>query len=183
MNTSDKLIIELSKTKIILIVLGAAVFAAIGLWMLSLDHATIEAQRRFNSPAFVYGAGYLSIVFFGLIGVIGVKKFFDKKPGLVFTKEGVVDNSSGISAGFIPWSEIVGVDMLKIQKQKLLVIRVRNPEKYIEIGGPIKRALNKVNTKMCGSPIAITSSALKMSFEDLVSTFQEYLSKYGKNAG
>jgi hypothetical protein len=49
----------------------------------------------------------------------------------------------------------------------------------IERGGTLKHALNKANYKMCGSPIAITSNALKINFSELLSLFHQYNQKYG----
>ena len=182
MNTANEKIIELSKTKVLLLIVGACAFVAIGLWMLQMDSAEIEAQRRFNNPLLVHGIGGLSIVFFGICGVFGVKKLFDRKPGLVLSSAGIFDNSSGVSAGLIPWSEITGFSVFEVQKQKMLIVGVTNPEKYVEAGGSLKRALNRANFKMCGSPIAITSNSLKIGFNELLDFCNQYLATYGKNA-
>jgi hypothetical protein len=180
MNTANEKIIELSKIKVLLLIIGSCAFVAIGLWMLQMDSAEIEAQRRFNSPLFVYGLGTLSIVFFGLCGAFGIKKLFDRKPGLVLSSAGILDNSSGVSAGLIPWSEITGFSVLQVQKQKILIVGVADPEKYIEIGGSLKRVLNRANLKMCGSPIAITSNSLKIGFDELLDSCNQYLAAHGK---
>ena len=180
MNTDNQKVIELSKFKVLLLILGACAFVAAGLWMLQMDPAEIAAQRRFNSPAVVYAMGWASIVFFGLCGVLGARKMFDRKPGLVLSSAGILDNSSGVSAGLIPWSEIVGFSIFEMQNQKMLIVKVSNPEKYIERGGSLRRALNKANFKMCGSPIAITSNSLKIRFDELLDSCNQYLARYGK---
>lgn len=179
MSPIDEKVIELSKNKIILLILGSCVFVALGAWLLSLDETTIQAQRQFSNPLLVHGIGLVSIVFFGACGAFGIKKLLDKKPGLVFNNSGVIDNSSGVSAGLIPWSEITGAEIYEIHKQKMLIIKVRNPQKYIERGGTLKQTLNKANHKMCGSPIAITSNALKINFSELLELFNQYKQKYG----
>jgi hypothetical protein len=179
MSAIDEKIIELSKKKVLLLIIGACAFVALGAWLLLLDEATIQSLRRFNSPVFVHGVGLVSVVFFGLCGVLGIKKLVDKKPGLVFNSSGIVDNSSGVSAGLIPWTEIMGAEIFEIYKQKVLVIKVKNPQNYVERGNWLKQALNKLNCKMCGSPIAITSNALKISFSELLSVFSQYQERYG----
>jgi hypothetical protein len=180
MNTDNETIIALSRTKTLLLVVVACAFVAIGVWMLQMDSAAIEAQRRFNSPLLVRGIGVLAILFFGLCAVFGVRKLFDKKPGLVLSPAGLFDNSSAVSAGLIPWSEITGFAVFEVQKQRTLIVGVANPGKYVEAGGPLKRALNRANLKMCGSPIAITSSSLKIGFDALVDTCVQYHAAYGK---
>jgi hypothetical protein len=179
MNSGDETIIELSKTKIVLLLLGAAAFVAVGIWMFSLDAASIQSQRRFNDPMYVRGLGLASIVFFGIFGLLALKKLFDKKPGLVFNNSGIVDNTSSTSPGFVPWSEVVGAEVFEIQKQKMLIVMVRNPQEYMARGSLLRRTLNKANYKMVGSPISISSTALGINFSELVSLFDQYQQKYG----
>ncbi|MBC3873970.1 STM3941 family protein [Undibacterium flavidum] len=182
MNNTDEKVIELSKTKILFLITIACGFVVGGLWMLQLDSAEIAAQRRFNNPILVHGIGVVSIAFFGLCGLFGVKKIFDKKPGLILSAAGIFDNSSGVSAGLVPWSEILGFDIFEVQKQKTLIVKIAKPERYIERGGFAKRALNRMNYKLCGSPIAITSNSLKIDFDELHNVCNAYFKKYGKNA-
>jgi hypothetical protein len=151
--------------------------------MLSLDEATIRSHRRYNNPMFVHAIGLVGVLFFGLCASVGLKRLFDKKPGLVFNSSGIVDNASEVAAGFIPWSEIVGAKVFEIQKQKTLIIGVRDPQRYIGRGGALRRALNKSNYKMVGSPVAISSNTLKINFSELVSLFDQYQHKYGVRPG
>lgn len=151
--------------------------------MLSLDDASIQSRRRFNDPVYVRGLGIVSIVFFGACGLLALKKLFDKRPGLVFNHSGIVDNASSISAGFIPWSEVVGAEIFEIQKQKMLIIKVRDPQEYVARGSSLKRILNKANYKMVGSPIFISSNALEIKFSELTSLFDQYQRRYGGGRG
>jgi hypothetical protein len=183
MDSNDETVIGLSKTKLALLLLGATAFVAAGIWMLSLDDASIRTQRRFNDPTYVHGLGLVSIVFFGACGLFALKKLFDKNPGLVFNSSGIVDNASSALAGFIPWSEVAGAEILEIQKQKMLVIRVRDPLEYIARGGSLRRTLNKANYNMVGSPISISSNTLAINFSELVSLFEQYRRKYGVGPG
>jgi hypothetical protein len=183
MNSVDEKIIELSKKKIALAILGSSAFVAIGIWLLSLDEANIRFNRSFrllfNNPTFAYGLGILSIVFFGALALFFVKKIFDKKPGLIFSNSGIVDNASAVAAGFIPWSEVTGSHIFEMPQQKMLIIMVTDPQKYVDQGNAVKRKLNQANYKMCGSPIAISANALKINFSELQSLFDEYQRKYG----
>jgi hypothetical protein len=111
--------------------------------------------------------GAAAVLFFGACAVYAIVKFFDRKPGLVLGPTGFLDNSSAVAAGFIPWSDVTGVGIFTVGIQKFLVVRVADPEKYIRRGNPFRRALNRVNTRMCGSPITISSNALRISFHEL----------------
>ena len=133
--------------------------------MLSFDDESIRSGRSFNlflnNPMYVRGLALLSIVLFGLIAIFFLRKLFDKEPGLVFTNSGIVDNASAVSAGFIPWSEVIGSQIFEMPQQTMLIIMVREPEKYVDRGNAVKRKLNQANHKMCGSPIAISANALR----------------------
>lgn len=181
MNSTDETIVELSKTKIVLLILGACLFVAAGVHFLSFDQEYIRSERAFgflfNNPTYVYAIGIAAIVCFGLVGLLGLKKLFDTKPGLVFNNFGIVDNASFLSAGLIPWSDVEGAEILEIQSQKILIIKVRDPQKYFERGNSLKRAFNKGGYN--GNPIGIPSIALKMKFPELITLFNEYLRKYG----
>lgn len=179
----DETIIELSRTKLVLTILGSCAFVAAGAWLLSFDAAEIRSGRAFpfflSDPWVVYGVGAAGILFFGACGLYALAKMFDRKPGLIFNSAGIVDNASGVAAGFIPWAEVLGSGVYEVQKQKMLIIVVRSPQEYIDRGGALKRALNKANSKMVGSPISIPSVALKINFAELVSLFERYHRKYG----
>lgn len=179
----DEKIIELSKTKIALGILGSVAFVAAGVWLLSLDEASIRTSSSFrllfNNPTFAFALGVLAIIFFGGLGIFLFKKLFDKKPGLVFNDSGIVDNASAVAAGFIPWSEVTGSHIFEMAQQQMLIIMVSDPQKYVDRGNPLKRKLNQANYNMCGSPIAISSKALKINFSELRSIFHQYQQKYG----
>ncbi len=183
MDSTDEKIIELSKTKIALAILASGAFVAIGVWFLTLDEASIRSGRSFrlffNNPLFAQGLGLASIVIFGLLALFFFKKLFDKKAGLVFNNAGIVDNASAVAAGFIPWSEVMGAEIFEVPQQKMLIIMVSDPQKYVDRGNAVKKKLNQANYKMCGSPIAISSSTLKVNFSELLSIFNEYQRKYG----
>ncbi len=180
MGAADELVIELSKSKGILMILGSFAFVAAGYWLFSMNAAAMK-ELPIDDPLFIHGVGIASMVFFSLTGIFGIWKLFDKKPGLVLNSAGIIDNSSGLAAGFIPWSEITGAEIYEIRRQKMLIIKVRNPEEFIQRGNVLQRAMVKINSKMCGSPIAITSNTLNINFPELLSTFEQYHRKYGQS--
>jgi hypothetical protein len=179
-SAADELVIASSKSKAILMIVGSLAFIAGGYWMFSADATTMK-DMPIDDPLFVHGVGIVGMVFFSLAGIFGIKRLFDKRPGLVLNSQGIIDNSSGLAAGFIPWSEIIGAEIYQIQRQKMLIIKVRNPEEFIQRGSLLKRITVKINSKMCGSPIAITSNTLKINFSELLSTFEQYHRKYGQS--
>jgi len=180
MTTSHETIIKLSKTKAILLILGSLAFVGVGIYLVYLDPVQIENHTRFNNPLLVHGIGWVCIVIFGLSGLYHIRKLFDKKPGLILNSTGIIDNSSGIAAGLIPWNDIKGFSIYEVNKQKMLVISLNNPNKYIEMGNLFKRSLNKANYKMCGSPLSITPNSLQINFDELLEVTNKYFNEYAK---
>ncbi|HET9839469.1 MAG TPA: STM3941 family protein [Candidatus Angelobacter sp.] len=182
LSTTDELVIELSKTKVVLTVIGCLAFVALGAWLFAMDAETIARELRGEDPLVVHGGGIAAVVFFGIIGILALRKLFNRKPGLVLNSSGIIDNSSGIAAGFIPWSDIRGAEIYQMARQKILVIKLNNPKEYIARGSALRRATNLINAKMTGSPVAITSTTLKVNFAELLATFDQYQRKYGGSA-
>src|ERR1700746_1838738 len=140
MNTTDELVIEYSKKKMIFIVVGSCVFLAGTAWMLTLDDEYIRASHNpfLRDPLFLRAVAVVGVLGSAFGVIFGVKKLFDKKPGLVLNSAGIIDNTSAFSAGFIPWSDIVGAEEHVLPRnKKMLVIKLANPETYIARGGPL----------------------------------------------
>ena len=180
MDTARDLEIGISKVKASALTFGAMAMIAVGLRLLTLDDATIRAAiGPLRNPLFAHAVGLAGMVFFGLCAVVGVRKLFDARPGLKLGARGIVDNSSGVAAGFIPWTDILGSHVYAVMNQRMLVITLRNPEKYIDVGNPARRWLNRANFRMCGSPVVLASNALKTDFDALVATFEAYRTAHG----
>ena len=175
MTTSDEKIIETSKTKIFLWILVACSFVAIGLWVLSFDK--ISGKGGSDATLVAHSVAISVMVIFSLFGAVCIHKILKNKPGLVFNSVGIVSAS-----GLIPWGDVTGVSLNKVGIYKMLVIKVANPDNYIEVGSALKRWLNRANYKNVGSPITISSYDLKVDVSDLQRIAGEYFMKYGKRA-
>lgn len=155
--------IPLSKTKIIVGIVGSFVFILAGIWLWTgFPENTIPI-----SPLIIKIAGLISILFFGWTFLFGIKKMFDKKMGLIIDELGITDNSSAVSIGFIDWGDIAEVETAQIMSTRFLLIKVKNPDKYIERAGPIQAKMMKTNFNMYGTPISIASTTLNFNFDDL----------------
>ena len=175
MATSGQTIeIALSKKKIFFMLMGALAFVAIGLWFV-ISPPTIS-NSYWGNPTKIAIAGYASIVFFGLCAFVLIKKLPDNKPGLIIDQTGLTDNSSGVSAGQILWTDIENISVIEIHSQKLIMLQVTNPQDYIDKQtSSFKRKMMQLNYKMYGTPLSITSNGLKISFDELLSTLTDKL--------
>jgi hypothetical protein len=158
-----EVIIPLSKSKVALLLLGSVAFVGTGIWIWSIA----ETQSRFD-PLLMKGVALACVSFFGLCGIYGCIKFFDRRPGLIIDTEGIVDNSSAVSVGRILWGDVVGLKVSSISGQRFLTIEVVDPQKYVDRGSALTRMLNAASVKMTGSPINISSNSLGLKLDELV---------------
>lgn len=168
----DLIMIELSKWKLALIVAAALAFVALGVWMLGLENKAVHGSQ-FDDPEAVVFLAWLSIVFFGICGIFGLKKMISNRPGVVLTPQGFWDNSSGVAPGIVPWSDVSGISEYQMQSQRFVSVMLKDPEEYVNRGNTLKRMANRANLKLCGTPINISSNSLKISYDDLLELFQE----------
>lgn len=181
MTTEQRIEIPLSKTKIVLMLIGALTFVVIGLWFI-IAPPQIE-NSYWGNPTKIAIAGYASIIFFGLCAVILIRKLPDNKPGLIIDDTGLTDNSSGLSAGHILWTDIENISVLEVHKQRLLMLEVSNPQDYIDRQNSLfKRKGMALNYRMYGTPLSITANGLKIPFQELLALVTERFRKTRTNA-
>ncbi|MEW7290635.1 STM3941 family protein [Aquimarina sp. 2304DJ70-9] len=163
---SEKIEIPLSKTKIVLLLLGALIFVVVGVFLI-LEPSTFITSR-IRSESIIRIVGIASASFFGLCLIFIARKLFDNKEGLIIDNNGITDNSNATSVGLIEWQDITGVETLQIASTKILLLLTDKPDKYIERakGSMSKRAM-KTNHKMYGTPLSIVATSLKIKFNDL----------------
>ena len=96
---TDKTIITLNKTKLLLGMAGSLFFVLLGNWLI----VTTNIESAKFSYEFRLFLGIICVFFFLATFIFGIIKFFSKKHGIIIDKDGIHDNSSALSLGFIPW--------------------------------------------------------------------------------
>ena len=175
----EKIEIQLSKTKILLLLIGATVFVVLGtLFIMNPEQFKSPLLRN---PETIRIAGIAAVAFFGLCLVFIAKKLFDEKVGLTINQNGITDNSNATSVGLIEWADIKNIGTVQVATTKILMLETDKPDKYIERAknGISKRAM-KANHKMYGSPISIISNSLKIKYDDLENLIREEFEKRKK---
>ena len=172
MTQTQQIEIPLSKKKMVLTLIGAIVFVGLGLWFLISPPKT--NHWVFGNPTFIFIAGLASVLFFGLIAIVIAKKLPDNTAGLTINDEGFIDNSSGVSAGLVLWSDIKEIKVAQVMNQKFLMFIVKNPQDYIERQtNTLKRKGMQMNLNSYGSPISISANSLTTNFDTLYELLQK----------
>ncbi|MBI1306441.1 MAG: hypothetical protein GC181_07495 [Bacteroidetes bacterium] len=161
--------IQLSKGKILLTIIGSIAFVCGGIWMWNLTSGAQDPGSIFYKIV-----GVVSVLFFGSTGIYGLLKLFDFKPGLVINKDGLLDNSSALSGQLIKWIDITGFEIGNVQKTRFLLIYVSNPDYYVNQASRYKQKWMNASQKMFGTPLSISSTALKCNFDELVEMIRIY---------
>lgn len=166
-NSMDAIEIQLSKKKIVFLLIGAIVFVVLGL-LFVLNAESFSRGGPVRNPAIISGVGWAGILFFGLIAGYGATKMFDKNAGLRIDDAGITDNSNATSTGLIAWEDITAIRIVKVVSTSILLIDVKNPEAYVaRAKNTFNRKLLQANLDNYGTPISITSTSLKIGFQEL----------------
>lgn len=177
MTNEEQIEIPLSKTKMTLAFFCSLVFVGLGIWFL-VNPPKVRNLILVN-PTMIFIIGIVSILFFGLVAIMIFCKFSDKKAGLIINRQGIIDNSSGVSAGLIPWTDIQEITIVQVMHQKFLMVIVKNPQEYLyRVASPVKRSAMKMNYKSYGSPISISANALQTDFDKLHKLMNEKMNEY-----
>jgi hypothetical protein len=180
METNGQIEIALSKNKLVLMLLGCIAFVAIGIWFVVKQ--PVSDLPVLGNPVVVLIVGIASIGLFGLIGVLLIKKLGDNTPGLIISNKGITDNTSAMSAGFIPWGDIIEMKEITVVNQTFINVVVKNPQDYIDRQkSAFKRKSLQMNYKSSGCVIGLTSNGLKCNYKELKelldNKFSEFKSK------
>lgn len=164
--------IHVSKRKMIFSLIGCVAFVGAGVLFI-YSPESFARSTVFRTGSMIMVVGVISILFFGLCGYFITKKLFSKSAGLIIDDRGVMDQSSGISGHFIPWSDISGIGKAKVFRQSFVTLIMKNPQDYIdaEKRPAVKKAL-QMNLRTAGSPFCISANVLDIKFNNLYTLLQ-----------
>jgi hypothetical protein len=124
----------------------------------------------FVAAVFLFSAGFLFIIFL---------KTTLKKPGLIISNEGIINNTIlGAKSYLIPWDNIKSLQGRKTVLKYTLLVFLDNPEEIIkEQSFALKLdMMNKM--KKFGTPAVINLDALKSYLEVKKKLEEEFISRY-----
>lgn len=173
---SDSILIPISKAKIKTLVAVhfiIAIVSAGGLYYFSKKQD--ENQLAFQIAAIVMGLIFL------IIASTHARKLKERNAGILMDVNGIHDNTSAIGVGLVDWKDIKDISRPANQKDKTVVVQVKNPDKYIKTAknGAVKRLLEQ-NIKLYDSPIVLNAKFLSLSFEELEEALINGFERFGK---
>lgn len=121
------------------------------------------------------GVSYWIIRFSFFSAIEYFRTTFNRSAVLKITEEGIDDNLSIFSLGFIPWDEVSDVKMTTFLNVGLLTIVVKDPNKFTTHLGKFKKGVITGFIKKYGGPILISQNRVNISITELRNILMEKL--------
>lgn len=177
---NQKIEIQTSKTKIVFSLIGSLTFVALG-FMFLVFVPPLNQNGVLGDPALILAVGIITVLTFGFFSAMMLVKLMDDKPGMIISKDGILDNTGAgsASAGLIPWTEIREIKVANFLNQKFIMIAVADPDGFIgKESNALKRKAMKMNLKTYGAPIGISPNGLRIKYDELHKLLLEQMNIY-----
>ena len=157
-----------SRWRRVLLTLIAVAFVVLGLGLVGAFGAAPTSSRF--SPGTAIVVGWSSIVFFGLVAIIGFRRIFETGEQLRINAEGI--RCKPWSDSLIPWREIADVTTWSHKGQKAAILHLRDPARFP--GRGLAGLLAGANRKLTGGDVAISLTGTDRSFGDAMSAIAHF---------
>lgn len=157
-----------SRWRLSLMALCSAALVALGLWLGGALGPPLASSLDFLSVEVVFG--WLGVIFFGLCFVAAVKRLLDNGEQLRIGAAGV--RWALWSDQTIPWVEITDVTTWSVERQKGIVLHLRDPSRFPGRGPAAIFA--RVDRLLTGGHIAITLAGTDRSFDEALSAIARF---------
>ena len=146
------------RTVLLVYTVGSCIFISLLLWLLS-------GPNNLGSKIFLSTLIYI----FSLALFFSLKSYLSNKPLLIIDSDGITDNASAFSTGFVPWSDITYLSVTNATKNhKYLNLHVKNPETYINRLNSQNSTLIKKNPNLNDYTLKIPDVLLPVSADELL---------------
>ena len=144
--------------------LGSLVFVAAGLFLTTWPSVFFKL------------IGASAIIFFGLAAVYNLSCLLRRRPVLVVSTRGVLDQASLLSAGLIHWNEIATIAPKHFRGQLFVSVRLKDFETVLRRHSGLKRLLMKWNMGLVGAHVNIPANTLADNPQAVI---EQIMTEYG----
>ncbi|EDM43168.1 hypothetical protein SCB49_11854 [unidentified eubacterium SCB49] len=170
-----------SKKKSLLLLIGCILFVIGGVWLI-LNAEDVKLYHRYSNPIIAFSAGVASLLFFGYAMIVSIKKVVQNK--IVFTLDhlGLHLNNTNSKTDLIKWDMITHFEEVSIHNTTIMIIRVKNPEFWIEKETSVMRKKMLIyNNDVFKSPFSLSAASLTISHHELKNKLNIYFNFYKPN--
>lgn len=148
--------IPLNKVAVASFVMFSVLMTAAGIWMIIVASSLV-----------FWAIGVIGGVFFGCFTVLAVARLWDSLPGLTLDSLGIIDRSSLVYAGRVPWDEVLAVRPSRMYGQKMFVFVLRDHKAFCARFSGIARLAFTVSPWITGGSFAVSSQMLQIDSASL----------------
>lgn len=168
----ERIEIYTSKKKSFLLLIGALAFVTASVWMF------LHAEEMRRNPLLIKGIAILGMLFFGPGLFVILKKLISKQLALVIDYKGLGFNVRKSGDEYIPWSEVIDFKEIKIRQVRIIIIIVKDPQKWLEKEKSFfRKKLMQANMTNYGSPFNISTTGLNIKHDALMEKLSIYQKK------
>ena len=164
----DEFVAYPSRWRRVLLAIVAVVFVLFGFMMVGAFGPLSDPAA--NPPAVILVFGWLAIVFFGFCGVVWIARLFDTAEQLRIDAMGV--RYAAWSRAMMPWQDITNVTIWSSNRQRTLVLHLRDPARYP--GKGLAALFATINRKLTGGDVSISLTGTDRSFDDALSAIAHF---------
>ena len=99
---------------------------------------------------------------------------------LTIDEKGIIDNSSSLALGFIPWDDIEEVCIKGNASNKFIELALKDEDKYLSSVNKIKRIFILAQKKMKHNVVCISLNIAGLDAEKAINYVQDVFKKYKK---
>jgi hypothetical protein len=174
---NERLVARVSKGEVSFFALLCAGCVALGIWFIVSPEDLVT--RRYSSPAFISGVGWILAVFCSLCLAAFIRQLFRTGPVLEIDEHGILWRRW--SDATIPWNAITRVEVKTMREQKFLSLWLDEPESY-----PGRSTLGKfssMNKAMGFGDLALSMQGTDQSFDRLVEVVDAHMRARDQRVG
>ena len=166
----NNILVSLSKTRYLLVFLGAVLGLVGSVLLLSVHPEQIQQAGKF-SPAFVRMVSILCLLFSFAVFAFALRVLLSQKPALILDQQGFTDRSNRLALGRIPWIDVKEITLKKVHWQHFLVIDLVDRDKYLKNAGRLQAMVMQSNLKTQGAPVYLPLNTFRADPEELYQQF------------
>ncbi len=156
---SDELVVPVSRGKLIALVLASALSVSVSAWF-GLFAPVESVVARTIALA--------GVALFLLCGAYAISRLVRPTPALIINREGILDNASALSVGFLGWDEIAELNEYQFRDQTFLGIVPKNLDALLLKQPAWKRVAIRGNLSFGAAPVNIPQVMLPLKVSALI---------------
>ena len=167
----EKLTFKINKLNFLITINILILLGGFGILLFIMPSFFISSFIRSENLIFYIGAGLVIMCAFLLIGYLNI---YIKGYGLVLSNNGIENNSNLTNVGIINWEDITKIRTKDLNKNKLILLFVKNDKKYYKT---VKNPIIKLNLlayrQFYGTSFVIEPKNIDCTFKTLKQSILE----------